>query len=135
VRHSQHLAEVTVAQPPPEIASTLGLLAEEPAIVRRRIMYVDDVPVELADSYYPPRIAAGTALAEHRKIRGGAVTLLAEMGHAPVDITEDITVDTHDGRPTLVLTRTSRDHTGQVVEVSVMRMLAGQHLTYRTQAA
>ena len=38
-------------------------------------------PVELDLSYYPAEIAAGTELAGHRKIRGGAPRVLADLGY------------------------------------------------------
>src|SRR5437867_3785016 len=54
------------------VATALDLPEGSPVVTRRRVVLLDDQPVELADSYYPPSIAAGTALAEPTKIRGGA---------------------------------------------------------------
>jgi len=102
---------------------------------------------KLADSYYPAGIAAGTPLALPAKIRGGAVTLLAEMGHVFTDIVEEITarlpdsdemslLDIQDDEPLIILRRLSRDATGTPVEFAVNRMVAyaTPPLTYRTRS-
>lgn len=52
-------------------------------------MLLDDQPVQLADSWYPLAVAGGTGLAEPRKIRGGAVALLAELGYTPGTVREE----------------------------------------------
>lgn len=107
-------------------------------------MYLEDQPVELTDSYYPAAIARGTPLAEPGRIPGGAVTLVARLGHTVDEVTEDVTVDLPDqhvrealrlteGEPVLVLTRTSTTADREPVEVSRMTMLRGHHLTYRTK--
>lgn len=145
-RGTQKLVAVEEVSPPGQVAQALTLRDGEPAVIRRRVMHLNGRPVELTDSYYPPGIARGTRLAEHRKIRGGAVTLLADLGHAIRSVEEDVTVDVLDeaaagalelpaGEPALVLTRTSRAADGRPVEVSVMTMPRGAHLTYRTEIA
>lgn len=144
-RGSQRIVEVRELEPPPSIAAALRLEPGGTAVVRRRIMYLDDQPVELTDSYYPAAIARGTALAEARKIPGGAVTLVAQLGHTVSEVAEDVTVDLPgqyvrealritEGEPVLVLTRTSATADHEPIEVSRMTMLRGHHLTYRTQA-
>jgi GntR family transcriptional regulator len=131
-RGTQQLGEVGESTAPPEIAEALGA---DLVVIRRRVMFLDDRPVELTDSYYPPEIARGTALAEPRKIRGGAVRLLAELGHRPRRIREDV----YSHRPTtrerdalrlddqdwtLQIFRVSSTETGLPVEVSVLTMPA-----------
>ncbi len=57
--------EVSRAIPPAEVAQALGLPeGETNTVVRKRRMYVNDVPVQLAPSYIPVEIAEGTALEE-----------------------------------------------------------------------
>lgn len=144
--HTQALVDVSTEVPPVDIAGKLRIGEGETAVVRRRIMYVDGTAVEKTDSWYPAPIAAGTALAERRKIKGGAVTLLAELGHAIAETVEDVTAASLEpgaaaelelpaGTPVLILVRTSLNADGQPVEVGVMQMLAGQHLNYRSKAA
>jgi DNA-binding GntR family transcriptional regulator len=134
---TQKLAEVGERVPPPAVQDALQLSAGELAVVRRRIMYLDDAAVELTDSYYPQRIAAGTDLAMPRKIRGGAVRLLGDLGYAAAIVNEQI-----EARPpsanereeltlsadewVLVLTRLIADASGQPIEASVMAMPAKQ---------
>src|SRR3954454_18619977 len=77
---TQQLRTVTSAVPSAEVAAELGLPLGTAAIVRRRTVLLDQKPVELADSWYPLQVATGTGLAEPRKIKGGAVTLLATLG-------------------------------------------------------
>lgn len=138
----QLLREVTELEPPPNIAAALRLAPGETAVVRRRTMLLDGHPVELTDSYYPADIARGTGLAEPRKVRGGAVTLLAELGHTASRADEDVTareptederqlLQLGDGEWVLVLTRLLTSDAGRPIEASVMTMTArGRHLRY-----
>lgn len=123
-----HAGEVTA---PPQVAEAFRLNGGAHVITRRRIMYLDDVPVELADTYYPLRIAEGTRLAEPRKIRGGAVTLLAELGHVATRLQEDVSARMPtDGErtalrlpgdePVLILQRLTFDKDGQAIQVDAM---------------
>jgi DNA-binding GntR family transcriptional regulator len=143
-RHGQRLLEAGPAVPPEPVAAALGIAPDVPAIVRRRVMLVDEQPVELTDSWYPVEIAAGTALAEPRRIKGGAVRALADLGHVTAEVIEDVTAVDLDpeirqqygldrSSPVLALTRVSLDTDGRPIEVAVMHMLAGQHLTYRSR--
>ncbi|MEV0149148.1 MULTISPECIES: UTRA domain-containing protein [unclassified Nonomuraea] len=145
-RGTQQIREVAEVPAPDVIASALNLPSGEPVVVRRRLVLLDEQPYELADSYYPVTIARGTALVEPRKIPGGAVTLLADLGRLPHRIEEDVytrpaTADERDvlhldeHEWVLVLTRLSRTHDGTPVEVSVMTMVArGRHLRYELPA-
>jgi DNA-binding GntR family transcriptional regulator len=120
----------------------------EQTVVRRRLILLDRQPVELADSYYPAAIATGTALAAPQRIRGGAVTLLADLGYSTADIVEEITarlpdpdevsrLEIGEHEPLIVLARLSRDAAGTPVEYAVNRMVAGTTppLVYRTRTA
>lgn len=89
-RGAQKLVEVSTVQPPTRVAEALHVPDGMKAVRRRRLMLVDDEPVEITDSYYPLWLAEGTALAEPRKIRGGAVTLLAELGHRTQRVLEEV---------------------------------------------
>ncbi|MGW0506182.1 UTRA domain-containing protein [Micromonospora sp. NPDC003241] len=140
---TQRLLHVGEVVPAAEIAAALGVEEGTPAIVRRRLMLLDDQPVELTDSYYPVTIARDTALAEPRKIRGGAIRLLAELGYVPKQATEDVytrepeaserqVLDLTDGEWVLGLTRVLSTHEGVPIEVSVMAMTpAGRRLRYQ----
>lgn len=141
---SQRLIEVTTATPPAEISDRLGVAEGGAAILRRRLMYVTDEPVELVDSWYPEAIASGTALAEHKKIRGGAPTLLAELGHTPQRVIEEVGMrpSTSDeaaqlgitaGENVLTLLRTLLLADDQPLEASLMVMKGPRHIRYEME--
>lgn len=141
---SQRLLSVSEVSPPRHVAEALSVPKGEVVVMRRRLMLVDEQPVEITDSYYPLWLAGGTALAEQRKIRGGAVTLLTQLGHQPRLIREEVearSVGPEERRllalegesPVLVLYRLVLSD--RPVEVSVMTMLAaGRRLRYELTA-
>lgn len=127
----QVLIHAGPALPPAAVAEAFDLAPGEMVIERKRVMYADDAPVELTDTYYPTAIAAGTPLAEPRKIRGGAVTCLAELGHTAGRVIEDITARTASVReridldlgehaPVLVIERLTLDGEGRPIQADVM---------------
>lgn len=141
---TQELREVVEVVPPPEVSAALELPNGQPAIVRRRIMRRAGRPVELTDSYYPLSIASGTGLAEHRKIKGGAPTLLASLGHRPGRVVEDVEARTttpaertalelDQDEPVLILLRATRSQTGAPIEASLMTMRRGARLHYEIE--
>jgi GntR family transcriptional regulator len=84
---------VDLVTPPPEVARALGLAeGEQNTIRRKRKMYADNVPVQLAPSYIPAEIAEGTQLAEIDSGPGGIVSRFAELGLAQARISESIRV-------------------------------------------
>ncbi|MGW4412403.1 GntR family transcriptional regulator [Nonomuraea sp. NPDC004702] len=72
-----HVREVT---PPADVMKALRLADGGRAIERHRILLHADIPIEMSWSYYPFDIAAGTPLAGHGKIKGGAPKALTELG-------------------------------------------------------
>jgi GntR family transcriptional regulator len=81
------------AVPPERVATILGVSAtDESVIVRARKMYADTEPVQLADSYIPADIAAGTVLEEQDSGPGGMVSRMAELGFRQARITEHVEV-------------------------------------------
>ncbi|MEU6814986.1 UTRA domain-containing protein [Streptomyces sp. NPDC046860] len=134
-----HAGEVPASD---EVAALLGVAAGEAVVVRRRIIELDGVPVELTDTYYPAAIARGTRLAERGKIPGGAVTLLAELGHRGVRAREDVTARAPGpeepealrleiGEPVLRLSRVTFDDADQPIQADLIVMPAHrQQLRY-----
>jgi GntR family transcriptional regulator len=84
--------EVAEESVPAEIAALLAIDPGTKALTRRRRMYANDVPIQLATSWLPLDIAAGTQLAETDTGPGGAYSRLAELGHAPASFTEALRV-------------------------------------------
>jgi DNA-binding GntR family transcriptional regulator len=132
---TQRLLYVNVVEPTPVVREALALDQGENVVVRSRLIFLDDQPIEIASSYYPASIAFDTPLAAVAKIRGGAIAVLAELGHAPAEVAEHVTARWPDEEeaavlhvgehePLLVLTRINRDANGRAVEYSINRMVA-----------
>lgn len=143
-RGSQRLTQAGTATPPRDVAERLGLTASETAIVRRRVMEVAGEAVELVDSWYPLAIGDGTALAEHKKIRGGAPTLLAELGFTAHRVIEEVGIRAAtdwessqlglpDGENVLTLLRQSLLRDDRPLEVSLMVMKGPRQIRYEIE--
>ncbi|GHF97199.1 GntR family transcriptional regulator [Streptomyces filamentosus] len=141
-RGGQRLLHAGEVEAPEAVRVALGLAEGERVVVRRRLILLDDHPVELADSYYPLSVAGGTPLAEPRKVPGGAVTLLKELGYTGAEVVEDVSaalagaeerghLELAEGSAVLRLLRLTRTADGVPMEASLMTMPAGRHLTYR----
>jgi GntR family transcriptional regulator len=139
----QRLREVAEVAPPSGVVAAFNTPTGEMVVVRRRIMLLDEHPVELTDSYYPAHIARGTLLAEPRKIPGGAITFLADLGDRPDHVQEDVSARAPSAAErqllalgqdewVLVLPRLVMADTRLPIEASVMTMIArGRHLRYQ----
>lgn len=139
---TQRIAHAGEVPAPADVADLLGIAPGDPVVVRRRIIELDGEPCELTDTYYPVTIARGTPLAGTAKIRGGAVTLLASLGHVGVRVWEDVTarMPTTEERttlrldpsaPVLRLHRVTLDHEGHPIQADLMLMPAHrQQLRY-----
>lgn len=143
-RGGQQLTEVAEVIPPQEVCDALHLSPGERASVRRRTILLDEQVIELADSYYPLSVARGTALTEKRRIKGGAPTLLAELGYQPRHVTEDLefraaneferaALALPDGGSVLTLLRTTSTDDGSPYEVQLMVMKAPRRLHYEIE--
>lgn len=71
------LLSVGETRPAGDIATALGGAT---AILRHRLMHDAGGPLEVDWSYYPAEIAAGTELAQTKRIRGGAQRVLDGLG-------------------------------------------------------
>ncbi|MFI6522628.1 GntR family transcriptional regulator [Spirillospora sp. NPDC050679] len=79
----EHEIETEHAQPPAPIAELLGLpRGEVNALVRRRRLLADGIPVRLNESWFPLEIARDTILEEQAAvIVGGVKSALADLGY------------------------------------------------------
>ena len=139
---TQKLLSVEEIVAPAPVADALGLALSEPVVLRRRVMLFNGDPVELVESYYPASIARDTRLADARKIPGGAVAYLCDLGHQPRRVREDVSARlATPGELTalqltapscvLLLARVLTTEDGRAVEASVMTMVAdGRQLRY-----
>lgn len=141
-RGAQKIVSAGEVAAPEGVADLLGVGRGGPVVARRRIMFLDGEPCELTDSYYSVEIARGTGLAGTAKIRGGAIRLLAELGHVGVRAREDVAarmpseseraeLGLRADEPVLELTRLTLDADDRPVQVDVMVMPPrGQKLRY-----
>ncbi|MGW2145607.1 GntR family transcriptional regulator [Nonomuraea bangladeshensis] len=133
--------------PSPAVAERLGLDAEKDiVVVRRRVRYVDDVPFQTADSYFPEDIARGTALMQPKDVSapGG---LLASIGRAQARLVDEIQtrMPTKDesarlglpaGTPVAEHMRTGYDAGGRPVRVMITVAPGDRHiLVYELDAS
>jgi GntR family transcriptional regulator len=119
---------------PLRVAVLLGIPEGVEAVYRRRKMYANGEPVQLATSWIPADIAqAAPAVSEPDTGPGGLYSRLADIGHAPARFTEDIAVRVPTDREVDLLgvdpdhrvydiTRTAVDGQGRAVEVNQMVM-------------
>lgn len=139
---TQKLLRVGEIPAPPGVGRALGVGPGEAVVLRSRLMLLDERPVEITDSYYRTDVARDTALAQPRKIRGGAVTLLASLGYTLGSRTERVearepTNEEQDMLATapnewvLEVSRILATPAGEPYEVTRMTMPArGRTLTY-----
>jgi GntR family transcriptional regulator len=134
---AQSEVEISKAQAPAGIAGPLAVRPGTKVLTRRRKMYANDVPVQLATSYLPLDIATGTALAEADTGPGGTYSRLADLGHAPATLSESIRVRPPDDdeaqflrmeaeQRVFALRRTARSAAGRVVEITDIVLPAHQ---------
>ncbi|WP_017587083.1 GntR family transcriptional regulator [Nocardiopsis ganjiahuensis] len=112
---------------PEGIAEALELDPGTRGLVRKRHMFADDKPVQLATSYIPMDVAGSVDIAMPDTGPSGMYERLAERGFGPVRFTEDIEVrsatpdeasflNTAQSQPVFCVLRTAFDANGRRVE-------------------
>jgi GntR family transcriptional regulator len=136
-RFRYQLLTVDSIVPPADIVDGLRLAPGATAVVRTRILFHDEQPVELSASYYPADIAAGSSLAKAAKIRGGAPHVLSNLGFPQQDFVDRISarpptveeaeaLDLPSGTPVIRQLRVIYSHNERPIEASVL--IKGAHL-------
>jgi GntR family transcriptional regulator len=82
--------QITSRPAPAEVARLLQVGEGSQVLVRRRRYLADGQPMELATSYVPWELAAGTKIAETDTGPGGIYARLEEMGHQLKRFTEEV---------------------------------------------
>ena len=119
----------------PVIARRLGLRSGTAVLVRHRRYYADGQPVEVATSYVPWALAAGTAMVQENTGPGGIYARLEESGHPLARFTEEVTarmptpeevkaLRLDAGVPVIAVVRTAIDDADTAVEVCETVMAA-----------
>jgi DNA-binding GntR family transcriptional regulator len=89
--------DVSMISPPEFVTDRLKTPAGDLVVVRRRLRYVDDIPYQIADSYYPRDVAEDSPIMTpgDTTIPGG---LMAAAGHPQVRFRDEISIrmPTHD---------------------------------------
>ena len=129
--------ELVQVPAPAAVAELLGVDEGTTVLARRRRMYANDTPVQMATSYLPLDIAAGTALASSDPGPGGTYSRLADLGHALATYAETARVRPPDDDETqflhmdpdqrvVAIRRTARTTSGRTVEDNEITLPAHQ---------
>ena len=138
-RPSVEMLQLGPDEPTADIAERLRLDARNKVLVRSRRYFADDVPVELATSYIPWRLAKGTAIEQPDSGPGGIYARLEEKGHLLDHFIEDVSarmptpteadlLRLGSGVPVIVVVRTAYDTDGTPVEVCDTTMAADRYV-------
>lgn len=84
--------DVSIIEPPPDVASRLTLADGELVVVRRRVRFLDGEPFHINDSYYPLSVVQGTPIISPADIAKGANLALAEHGYRQVRARDEVFV-------------------------------------------
>jgi GntR family transcriptional regulator len=116
---------------PAFVAERLRLRGNAKVLVRRRRMWADEVPMQLADSYFPAKLVRGTSILNADAGPGGSYARLEELGRGPVHFREELVsrMPTEHERqvlmleaaatPVVELIRTAFDASGDAIEVFI----------------
>lgn len=138
--------EVGRERPSTRLRELLGLAGSARVVARRRRYLLDDEPVELAESYVPLDIAAGTVIEQANTGPGGIYARIEELGHTLAEFIEEVSARMPtpeerrrlllpSGTPVLIVTRQTMDTSGRVVEVTDTVKAAPRYvLEYRFRA-
>jgi GntR family transcriptional regulator len=144
--------DVAPAAVPDDIGQVLGLEPGAQALTRARRMYArkpgnpETYPVQLATSWIPADLAEGTPIEQMDTGPGGTYSRLADLGHAPAEFTETITLRLPDDaerdflkmdaeQRVYLIRRVAREAAGRAVEVTDTVMPAHQWRLAYTWAA
>ncbi len=129
----ERVADIEVGETvvPEFAAGPLQVAPGSSVIFRSRRYIIDDRPVQIATSYFPPELVRGTAIMHTDTGPGGSYARLAEQGHAPMTFTEyvrarmPIPTETErlgltEGVPVIEITRHALEAGGRCVEVNRM---------------
>lgn len=122
--------DIRVESASDEVADALGLEPRAEVLVRDRVMFADDRPVQLAASYLPRALTTGTAVELENTGPGGVYARLEEAGHVLTGFAEVVRIglaseheaerlDVPVGAPVYRIHRTARTATG-AVEVNLI---------------
>jgi len=142
----QEIRELGTTKAPDHVAERLGVRRGVKVFVRRRRMWADEVPMQLADSFFRTDMVKGTAITEEDSGPGGSYARLEESGYRLARFREEISarMPTPDelrvlrlgpGVPIVHLIRIAYDKEGTALEVFDSIVAADRHVfTYDIRA-
>jgi GntR family transcriptional regulator len=89
-RMDQREFSLQIIPAPEEVAYRLNVGADALVVCRREILYIDERPNAIQESYYPMDIAEGTDLLRNEDISRGTIIVLQELGHEEVGHRDEI---------------------------------------------
>ncbi|MBM7776272.1 GntR family transcriptional regulator [Actinokineospora baliensis] len=134
-RKASRVVRLLATVPAPEkVAQRLALPADTPVWTRQRLVFLDDHPIQIADSYYPLDVVERSTLRETEPGSSDFAQLDA-VGHTPTRIREEWSarmpspdevsaLSLLPGTPVLEFVRTITDQTGRPVEVMLSLIAA-----------
>lgn len=84
--------EIRVETATGDVAGALGIDHGSEVLVRDRVMYADDRPVQLATSYLPRELTRGTVIEQEDTGTGGVYARLEDGGHLLSHFTEAVRI-------------------------------------------
>jgi GntR family transcriptional regulator len=135
-----HILSVERVRPPADVALKLDIDESNDVLVRRHLVYVDEVPVALIDSYYHLQLVAGTKLEKNVWIPGGVdhymiETLGVQLRHFTEELrarnptaAEVTMLHLRDDEPVIHLVRTKFDARDNPIQVSIQRLAGDKYV-------
>ncbi|MEZ0072373.1 GntR family transcriptional regulator [Planotetraspora sp. GP83] len=138
-RRADQNIQVSIVEPPEDVATRLALTDKALAVVRRRLRFVDGQPYNTYDSYFPLDLVGDSEIARPGDIKRGANRVLEELGHPQVRVIDDISarmptpdetlqLQLEPGTPVVVYVRVGYDRDDTPVRVAVSVLPADKHL-------
>lgn len=84
--------EIRVEPASADVAAALGMAPSDEVLVRERVMFADDRPVQLATSYLPRELTTSTAIEQEDTGPGGVYARLEAAGHMLSHFTEVVRI-------------------------------------------
>lgn len=91
-RKPEQTIAVELAEPPADVAARLNLPDGGTVVVRKRVRYLDGVPFNTNDSYFPRALVEGSEIMLPADIGRGANVVLAELGAEQTHAVDEIEV-------------------------------------------
>jgi GntR family transcriptional regulator len=135
----RQISTVEVIPADSEIASRLSINPETDVAVRRRIMYANDEPLQLGDSYYPLEMVRDSKIMNSADVIEGTDQVLEDLGYVPNRYEDEIAfrmptseeatqLYLNPSTPVARLVRISFDQHDKPIEVYIVILPGDKHI-------